>query len=141
MCGQNGDTSLKWLKPVEIGTALDRFIEGEQAMATEKEIDDKEGNTAKIQLVNRRVSVEVGRTIKTSESAYEFSKFKLGYEADIPDGASREKATDAIFNELMKDCVLREAAIRAAAKDVTVLDRVVIMLRTLLERESKSAGE
>ena len=97
---------------------------------------EKEESYQKVVFTNRRVSVLIGRTIKTSESKYEFSKFTLGFEADISDGAPRQEATDAIFTDLMTESILREAAIRAAAKDPTILDRIVILLRKMTEKNA-----
>ena len=89
---------------------------------------------AKIEFTDREVWAEISRTIKTSESKYEFSKFALGFKGRIADDVSREAASGQIFKELMTESVLREAAIRSAAKDPTVLDRIVILLRALLEK-------
>jgi hypothetical protein len=87
---------------------------------------------------NKEVWAEVSRTIKTSESQYEFSKYALGFRASIDDNVQRAKASDKIFNELMTESILREAAIRAAAKDPTILDRIVILLRKMIGEKGES---
>lgn len=98
---------------------------------------EEEGTTKKIIFTDRRLIVMIGRTIKTSESKFEFSKFTLGEEATIPDDVSRQKALDVLFKELMAESILRETAIRAATGDPTIIDKMVILLRTMLDKTTK----
>jgi len=80
---------------------------------------------------NRRISVSVGRTIKFGNE-YEFFRFDVGMEADIPDDADRVEAHNELFKELMEDVINREAVIKAVGNDVSAMDTLVTLLKGLV---------
>ena len=90
---------------------------------------------SKIEFKNRRVSVSVGRTIKFGND-YEFFRFDLGMEADIPDDVSREEAHNQLFKELMEEVVNREAIVKAIGNDMSAMDMLVTLLKGLLKNKN-----
>lgn len=83
-------------------------------------------------LTERRARVYVGRTIKTSKDT-EFSKFDLELEGTLPENVDAKQAMDTMFRELMSESILRESAIRAAYGDSTRIERLVSMLRSIMD--------
>jgi len=86
----------------------------------------------KITFTNRRIGIKVGRTIKDNDEKYEFTKFDLSMEADIPDGADRLEASSQLFREMMEESVMRETAVRAARQNPEAIDQVVNLLQELV---------
>jgi len=89
-----------------------------------------------IEFKNRRISASVGRTIKFGKD-YEFFRFELGMEADIPDEVDREEAHNQLFKELMEDAVNREAVVKAVGSDVSAMDMLVTLLKGLLKNKQE----
>lgn len=104
----------------------------------EKFSEDEED--VKITFTNRRIGLKIGRTIKDSDKKYEFTKFDLSVEADIPDGVDRQEASTLLFRELMEESVMRETAIRAARNNSEQIDGIVTLLQELL-RMSKQENQ
>jgi len=91
---------------------------------------------SKIQFKNRRVSASVGRTIKFGND-YEFFRFDMGMEADIPDDVDRNEAHNELFKELMEDAVNREAIIKTVGNDLSAMDTLVSLLKGLVKNKQK----
>jgi hypothetical protein len=86
-----------------------------------------------VELKNRRIGVKVGRTIKDGEK-YEFYKFELSDEGDIPkeiaDDEQARAIRDEMFRNLNEEAIVREAAIKAI-HDKGAIDKIVVLLRKI----------
>jgi len=86
-----------------------------------------------VKLKNRRTGVKVGRTIKDGEK-YEFYKFELFDEGDLPEEiADDEQARhirDEMFRYLNEEAIMREAAVKAI-QDRGAMDKIVTLLRRI----------
>jgi hypothetical protein len=76
--------------------------------------DQEECTEVKIVFTNQRVGAWIGRTLKTDIKDFEFIKFGVSQEADIPDGADDKEARGQIFRKLMEDIAFREVLIRSS---------------------------
>jgi hypothetical protein len=108
------------------------------------EEDEELPEKPKIAFKNRRITAMVGRTLKTNADKFEFLKFALGFEGDIADDVDRSLAHDQIFQEMMNEAVLREAAIKAAYK-VDEIDQIVRILKSIqrdaIEKQKQREAE
>ena len=98
-----------------------------------------------VELKNRRTGVKVGRTIKDGEK-YEFYKFELFDEGDLPEEISDDEQArsvrDELFRNLNEEAVMREVAVRAI-QDKGAIDKIVVLLRRIfsgasVQEEAKS---
>lgn len=106
-------------------------------MAGEKDLEEGVEFTMEM-LTDRRILVQVSRTIKLVGKDNDYSKFLIGIEGTIPDNVKHKSALDTMFRELMLDSAIKEAALRTAHENPQMVDKLVGLLKDILAMSNSS---